>query len=213
MSESPIGSIIAFGGQVTREWELANGWLRCDGRLLDKTQPEYTALFEAIVFAWGGDGDTMFNVPDLRGFFLRGVDNAVDPETPQRVRDEKDSKDKVLHEQVPYPVDPDRDTRIPYRPGGAQGKWVGSVQLPATAKPKVPFKTTSFGGHSHSLPFEINAGRDVDDQKNTVAYPHQSGSPFAYTDDHGFHSHDVGEGGDLETRPINAYVHWIIRYK
>ena len=48
MPESPIGSIIAYGGEIKRGWEDQNGWLRCDGRLLDGTQPDYVALFEAI---------------------------------------------------------------------------------------------------------------------------------------------------------------------
>jgi microcystin-dependent protein len=73
MPDSPIGSVIAYAGEVTRAWERQNGWLRCDGRQLDNTQPDNVALFKAIGFAWGGDGDSMFNVPDLQGFFLRGV--------------------------------------------------------------------------------------------------------------------------------------------
>src|SRR6266581_7076764 len=104
MPESPIGSIIAYAGEATRDWEGQTGWLRCDGRLLDRTQPDYVALFEAIRFAWGGDGDSKFNVPDLQGFFLRGVD----PDRPQPTADTR----------VPYPADPDRDGRFAIRFGG-----------------------------------------------------------------------------------------------
>jgi microcystin-dependent protein len=50
------------------------GWLICDGASLDRTL--YPELYEAIGTAWGvGDGTATFNIPDLRGRFLRGVDN------------------------------------------------------------------------------------------------------------------------------------------
>ena len=91
MPESPIGSIIAFGGnRPTRGWEQQTGWLRRRSaprqyRTRNGSQL-YKDLFQAISFAWGGDGDTKFNLPGLQGFFLRGVDAPtedfkVDPET------------------------------------------------------------------------------------------------------------------------------------
>ena len=67
MPDSPIGSIIAYAGGITREWEDQNGWLHCDGRLLDSTQPDNAALFKAIGFAWGGDGDSTCRI--CRDFF------------------------------------------------------------------------------------------------------------------------------------------------
>src|SRR5215472_16484252 len=112
MPDSPIGSIIAYGGEIDRAWEDQNGWLRCDGRLLDNTLPDNVDLFNAIGFAWGGDGDTKFNVPDLQGFFLRGVDPSRPPPT--------------WDTPLPWPVDPDRDERFPIRFGGNHGKRVGS---------------------------------------------------------------------------------------
>ncbi|MCP1293282.1 MULTISPECIES: phage tail protein [Chromobacterium] len=47
------------------------GWLRCDGSLASRNV--YPALFEAIGTRYGaGDGTTTFNLPDLRGEFIRG---------------------------------------------------------------------------------------------------------------------------------------------
>ena len=203
MPELPIGSIIAYAGVVTHAWEEQNGWLRCDGRLLDSTQPDNVALFEAIGFAWGGDGDFQFNVPDLQGFFLRGVD-------PIRQQEPLDTR-------VPFPADPDRDQRFPIRFGGNHGNKVGSAQLFGTALPQGTdnkFITKPAGMHVHFMNFETAASRDVNGQNNTVAYPSLYGidRPEFWPETHPAkdHRHDI-EGGNNETRPLNAYVHWIIR--
>jgi microcystin-dependent protein len=50
------------------------GWLKCNGAAVSRTT--YAALFAAIGTAAGaGDGSTTFNVPDLRGEFVRGLDD------------------------------------------------------------------------------------------------------------------------------------------
>ncbi|MDE1715757.1 phage tail protein [Chromobacterium amazonense] len=50
------------------------GWVLCDGSLLKRSS--YPSLFAAIGTTFGaGDGSTTFGVPDLRGEFVRGVDN------------------------------------------------------------------------------------------------------------------------------------------
>ncbi len=50
------------------------GSLACDGTAVSRTT--YAALFALIGTTWGaGDGSTTFNLPDLRGEFLRGIDN------------------------------------------------------------------------------------------------------------------------------------------
>jgi microcystin-dependent protein len=50
------------------------GWLEANGAAVSRT--EYAALFAAIGVTWGGgDGSTTFNLPDLRGEFVRGWDN------------------------------------------------------------------------------------------------------------------------------------------
>lgn len=48
------------------------GYLACDGSAISRTT--YATLFAAISTVWGvGDGSTTFNVPDMRGAFLRGT--------------------------------------------------------------------------------------------------------------------------------------------
>ena len=50
------------------------GWLKANGAALSRTT--YANLFAAIGTRFGeGDGSTTFNLPDLRGLFLRGWDD------------------------------------------------------------------------------------------------------------------------------------------
>jgi phage-related tail fiber protein len=51
-----------------------SGFLTCAGQAVSRTT--YSALFTAIGTTYGsGDGSTTFNLPDLRGEFVRGMDN------------------------------------------------------------------------------------------------------------------------------------------
>jgi phage-related tail fiber protein len=50
------------------------GWLKANGAAVSRTT--YAALFAAIGVTFGvGNGSTTFNLPDLRGEFLRGWDD------------------------------------------------------------------------------------------------------------------------------------------
>ncbi len=51
-----------------------SGYLKCDGSARNRTT--YAALFAIIGTTWGaGNGSSTFNVPDLRGEFVRGWDD------------------------------------------------------------------------------------------------------------------------------------------
>lgn len=51
------------------------GWLECDGTAISRTT--YATLFSAIGVTFGsGDGSTTFNIPDVRGYFVRGWDHS-----------------------------------------------------------------------------------------------------------------------------------------
>ena len=65
----PAGMIVPFAGPSEN---IPAGWLLCDGSAVSRS--EYISLYNAIGVAWGeGDGGSTFNLPDLRGMFLRGV--------------------------------------------------------------------------------------------------------------------------------------------
>lgn len=62
----PAGAVMPFAMN-----SAPSGWLAADGTAVSRTT--YAALFSAIGTAHGsGDGSTTFNLPDLRGIFVRG---------------------------------------------------------------------------------------------------------------------------------------------
>jgi microcystin-dependent protein len=66
---APPGALVPFGMA-----SVPTGWLLCDGRAV--LRATYAALYAAIGTTWGaGDNVSTFNLPDLRGEFLRGSDN------------------------------------------------------------------------------------------------------------------------------------------
>jgi len=92
------GSIIPFGGDPAL---VPVGWLPCDGSPV--AIASYPDLYAVIGTAWGGDGIGTFNIPDLRGRFLRGVDGGAG-------------------------LDPDAGDRNESAAGGNTGDAVGTVQ-------------------------------------------------------------------------------------
>ncbi|EJF77311.1 hypothetical protein ME7_00545 [Bartonella birtlesii LL-WM9] len=74
-SPYPSGFIGTFAMQA-----LPSGWLLCDGQAYSRMF--YSDLFAAIGTRWGsGDGYRTFNIPDLRGMFLRGYDGGRNVDT------------------------------------------------------------------------------------------------------------------------------------
>ena len=66
LSAEPVGTILNYAAATS-----PSGWLICDGSAIPRTT--YADLFTAISTIWGvGDGSSTFNLPDLRGAFLRG---------------------------------------------------------------------------------------------------------------------------------------------
>jgi len=64
----PSGVLMPLAGTA-----LPSGWLLCDGTAVSRTT--YAALFAAIGIGFGGgDGSTTFNLPDLRGRVIAGID-------------------------------------------------------------------------------------------------------------------------------------------
>lgn len=92
----PAGSILPFGGTTA-----PGGFLMCDGT--SYSNASYPNLFSAIGTAYGAADGSHFNVPDLRGNFLRGTDHGAGQ-------------------------DPDAASRTALNPGGNTGDAVGSYE-------------------------------------------------------------------------------------
>ena len=64
----PSGSVFTHASTT-----LPAGYLECNGASVSRTT--YASLFTAIGTTWGSADGSTFNVPDLRGEFVRGFDN------------------------------------------------------------------------------------------------------------------------------------------
>jgi len=70
MGGVPVGAAIPFFGGTVHA-----GFLKANGAVVSRAA--YAALFAEIGTTYGvGDGSTTFNLPDSRGEFLRGLDDA-----------------------------------------------------------------------------------------------------------------------------------------
>lgn len=66
----PVGGVIMMATSTA-----PTGWLECNGAAVSRTT--YSSLFAIVGTTFGvGDGSTTFNLPDLRGEFVRGWDNS-----------------------------------------------------------------------------------------------------------------------------------------
>jgi len=193
----PVGSVMSWPGPTNK---IPSNYMVCDGKELDRTQ--FQALFNAIGTIWGGTAVNKFKIPDLRGYFLRGVDGGAGR-------------------------DPDSGSRTPS--GTSPANDVGSTQADmmqahkhtdnghahaATTTGSVPNIPSTFGemvdcgdscnvngneGNQGTFSPPISASTTIQPGFAQLTDPVEStaGAPR------------IGK----ETRPKNAYVYWIIRVK
>lgn len=182
VGELVVGTVIPYSGRINASSLEQQGWLYCDGSAVARAS--YAQLFTVIGTLHGvGDGVNTFNLPDYRGYSLRGVDDGTGR-------------------------DPGAKQRTAAAPGGATGDECGSVQTFATAKPGTAFTTTQDGSHTHSvdhIPTERSSGNVAG------SYQAKWNSDSADTKTAGSHVHQIA-GGDKETRPANLYVNYLIKH-
>ena len=142
----PSGTILPYGGPITKANEeifINNGWLPCDGR--EVLQTKYPVLYARIRDSWGkGNSVDTFNLPDLRGLFLRGVD-------PEGSND------------IDYKL---RFSSF-HRTNEIAGPVVGSVQTDGIAKHSHPLTKTIYV-HGRSFKGDSGSDRPLKDSSGNV---------------------------------------------
>jgi hypothetical protein len=191
----PSGASLPFFGTTA-----PSGYLLCDGT--SYTTSAWPNLFAAIGYSCGGSGAN-FNVPDLRGQFLRGVQGSR-----------------------PSGGDPESTSRTPMNTGGNSGNNPGSVQGFETSTAGVSVSTgISDPGHKHiqgnnvsanngatSDPANFGASSGTTPVASDSSLTVFSAATGAYTSTAttGITATSSPSGG-LETRPTNAYCNFIIK--
>ncbi len=83
------GSVLTFASTV-----VPSGYLECNGAAVSRST--YASLFGIISTIWGsGDGSSTFNVPDLRGQFVRGWDNSAGVDSGRGFADAQSDQNKT----------------------------------------------------------------------------------------------------------------------
>lgn len=186
----PAGTLIASGATVPPQ-----GYLYCNGAAVSRTV--FINLFNAIGTAYGaGDGFTTFNVPETRGWFLRGQNDATG-------------------------YDPDAGGRYALTAGGNTGDAVGSHQ-----DGEMGLHNHGGGAHAHGVSDPTHAhgvshnaralaggGQNVTAGGGTESVPIASVSVLAAATGISINGSGVinaSQGGN-ENRPKNVAVRYYIK--
>ncbi|HYG80222.1 MAG TPA: tail fiber protein [Pyrinomonadaceae bacterium] len=184
----PIGTILPYAGAVNTPGSIPEGWRLCNGDPMSRT--DAAALFGKIGTSWGkGNGSTTFNLPDLRGRFLRGVDGGSgnDPDATARVN---------------------RDNQV-------VGGLVGSLQPDALQNHS---HGNNPHHHPYKDKFQKDESSDNTEDRRVAHFEEMEDSrdtadvSITITDVTSIGGNSVRSSPN-ETRVKNAYVNWIIRVK
>lgn len=201
-SLAPVGCVAAFAMETSPD-----GWLECNGQAIRRT--DYERLFNTIGITFGsGNGDTTFNVPDLRGEFIRGWDGGTSSSRgldPNRTFGSQQQDQMQSHKHIDS--------------GHSHG---GDI--------------STSGSHSHRMGNIVKDTGGVYGAPVAcggclgLTWPGYQGTPHPYTDGAGNHNHSVTISDNTanlgeptasshgnarhgnETRPINVALMYCIKY-
>lgn len=196
-SALPAGTLAPYAGPITVHADATTaqptssqpplGWLWCAGQAVSRTT--YSALFAAISTTYGtGDGSQTFNVPDLRGRTIIGLDNMGGT----------DAGRIGLANTLGTT-------------GGSNVLTTG--QLPSHSHTAGTLGTNTTGSHQHSMSNVVSSTQGV---AAGVDYTGDVNTTTLNTGFAGDHSHTItgstgsAGSGDEVLPPVMA-VHWIIK--
>jgi hypothetical protein len=184
----PVGTVLGFGGQWPPHKGEGGNWTEDElGWMLADGRPLDAARHSELIAVLGTN-----QLPNYCGVFLRGCDTKFDGSLAGR--------------------DPDG------------GRAAGNVQDWATAMPRNAFSTGGAGGFNFDD--RLITGPPIDDARLNRYPPFGRGQANVTPALSDFraprinnlsvskpdHTHPIA-GGDRETRPGNAAIHWIIKFK
>lgn len=183
----PTGTFFYWAGSQS---SVPTGYLYCDGSAVSRTT--YATLFNVIGESFGqGDNATTFNLPDTRGYFVRGLSDGT-------------------------ARDPNAATRTAAATGGNTGDNVGSVETSSiTSHTHTASSAVTDPGHTHAgrtyTTTGSNGGFPVGQTGTEQGASPQSGLAVSNTTGITVATTNTSTGGS-ETRPLNINLAGIIKY-
>jgi len=159
IQQIPAGTLISLAAPF-----VPAGFLYCNGQAVSRTT--YPALFNAIGTRWGnGNGSTTFNLPDLRGAFLRGWDDGAGRDSGRTFAVYQDSENKShSHSGSTSAAGEHIHTVV-----GAFGQQSGPAGATA-GNSNLSNPTTPAGNHTHTLNINESGGSEARPKNHTVYY-------------------------------------------
>ncbi|QSY98662.1 tail fiber protein (plasmid) [Rhizobium bangladeshense] len=149
----PAGQVVSFA-----QGSAPVGYLKCNGAAVSRTS--YAGLFAAIGTTYGvGDGSTTFNLPDLRGEFIRGLDDGRGVDT-----------GRALGSAQAQSIQSHTHTGTADAAGNHSHSLTGSYEDNQDAGPYVgtasqnswgTFSTSTAGAHTHNLSIAATGGTET----------------------------------------------------
>lgn len=162
--EGMTGTVLAFSGSTAPD-----GWLLCHGQAVSRET--YSHLFAAIGTTYGaGDGTTTFNLPDIRGRAIAGLDN-MGGSAAGRLTSAGGLNANTLGAA-----------------GGSQTHTLTEAQMPAHSHTG---STAEAGAHTHSVSSVMNGGVTNLQVQNSTGGSASNSSSTKTTSSAGAHTHTV----------------------
>lgn len=132
---------------------IPSGWLECNGAAISRAT--YGTLFAAIGTNYGvGDGATTFNLPDLRGEFLRGADRGRGVDTGRAIG--SNQSDAIRNISGSFHINENGSGRAIGVPASLQGVFSSSGGVPGAVS--IP---ASIGERGDAFQVGFDASRQV----------------------------------------------------
>jgi microcystin-dependent protein len=176
------GMVMPFAGSAA-----PGGWLLCNGSAVSRTT--YAGLFAVIGTSYGaGDGSTTFNMPDLRGRVVAGLDNMGGSSANRITASQADSLGGA---------------------GGAESQTpAGSISVSGTVG-STTLATTQIPSHTHTYQATNFSGTQ---QRPVSAFDRSGGNDYTSgtTGGGGSHNHSFSGSGSFFGSSLNITQPWLV---
>ncbi|WP_273756851.1 phage tail protein [Bartonella sp. MM73XJBT] len=161
-----VFSLPGFIGTFATE-KVPSGWLLCDGKAYSRKA--YASLFAVLGEIWGrGDGRTTFNVPDLRGMFLRGLDSGKNVDKGRRLGSKQEDSFEAHSHQGKTDLTGAHTHKVEnFMPFGIEA-YKGNNSYYFNGSGRV--NTTLAGAHEHQIFLKETGGEETRPVNMAVVY-------------------------------------------
>lgn len=172
------GVVLAYAGATAPD-----GFLLCDGSAVSRAT--YVDLYAIIGATYGsGDGSSTFNIPDLRGYFIRGLNTSGSGYDPTRALGSPQTSANIAHTHT-----------------------VNDPQHTHTLND--PQHTHSYNETSYTTVAGTGSSANVGYQEETAT---SGAAATGITINGAATGITLSESGGTESRPVNIAMNYIIKY-